>query len=114
MQFANPEDVDINLFATPGINFHDQSNLTEDALDIIEDPDEGRGGDALYVVSAPNMETPFEVVDALDATSIDTSYAATYWPWIKYFDGNENVYVQMPVTKDVVRNLAYIDNTSYP
>ena len=112
--FSNPEDVDINVFATPGIDWEHNELLVEDALDMIEDPDDGRGGDALYVVSAPNSETPEDVVSALEGTSIDSSYATTYWPWVKFFDSDANVYINLPVTKDVVRNLAYVDNTSYP
>lgn len=120
-QFSNPEDIDINVFATPGIDWWNNELLVEDALDVIEDTDDGRRGDALYIVTTPDkdaktglMYEPADVVDALDASSIDSSYAATYWPWVKYFDKDENVYVSLPVTKDVVRNLAYVDNTSYP
>lgn len=113
-QFSNPEDIDINIYTTPGIDWYNNELLVEDALDVIEDSDEGRGGDALYIVDSPNFDNPAYVVEELEDTSIDTSYAATYWPWIKYYDKDENMYVQIPVTKDVVRNLAYIDNTSYP
>ena len=113
-KFSNPEDVDINVFATPGIDWYNNELLVEDALDVIEDTEDGRGGDALYVVSCPNDEVASDAIYHLEGTSIDSSYATTYWPWIKYFDKDENVYVNMPVTKDVVRNLAFIDNTSYP
>lgn len=120
MQFANPEDVDINLFATPGINFCDQSLLTEDALDIIEDSEDGRGGDALYIMAAPqyreNMEpyTPEEVASCLEDTEIDSPYACTYWPWVKYWDGDNKRYIDLPATKDVVRDMAATDNVSFP
>ena len=120
MQFANPEDVDINLFATPGINWVDQSLLSEDALDIIEDSDDGRGGDALYIMAAPqyneNMDiyTPRDVADLLEDTEIDSPYACTYYPWVKYWDGDSRRYIDLPPTKDVVRNMAFTDNTSFP
>lgn len=113
-QFANPEGYDINIFATPGIDWDRNELLVEDALDMIEDSDDGRGGDALYIPTAPNSETADEVVDKLENTSINSSYASTYWPWIKFFDASENIYIDLPVTKDVVRNLAYTDNTAYP
>ena len=124
-QFANPEGIDINVFATPGIDWVNNELLVEDALDVIEDSEDGRGGDALYIITTPNkpkgatdatddMYSPLEIVELLDASSLDTSYAATYWPWVKYFDADENLYINLPVTKDVIRNLAYTDNTSYP
>ena len=120
MQFANPEDVDINLFATPGINFYDQSLLSEDALDIIEDSEDGRGGDALYIMAAPQyneaMEaySPDDVASFLEESEIDSPYACTYWPWVKYWDGDSKRYIDLPATKDVVRDMAATDNVSFP
>lgn len=120
MQFANPEDVDINLFATPGINWYDQSLLTEDALDVIEDPEDGRGGDALYIMAAPQYDDdmyaygPDEVASFLEDTEIDSPYACTYWPWVKFYDGDAKKYIDLPATKDAVRDMAATDNVSFP
>ena len=120
MQFANPEDVDINLFATPGINWYDQSLLTEDALDVIEDPEDGRGGDALYIMAAPQYDDdmyaygPDEVASFLEDTEIDRPYACTYWPWVKFYDGDAKKYIDLPATKDAVRDMAATDNVSFP
>ena len=112
--FADKEDIDINLFATPGLDFNRNELLVEDIIEIIEDADDGRGGDALYIIDSPFLDNPQEVVNALENTSIDTSYAASYWPWVKCFDSEDNKYINLPVTKDVVRNMAYTDNISYP
>lgn len=120
MQFANPEDADINVFATPGINFKDQTLLTEDALDIIEDAEDGRGGDAIYVMAAPQYNetgdaySPDDVAEFLEDTEIDSPYACTYWPWVKYWDGDNKRYIDLPPTKDVVRDMAATDNVSFP
>ena len=120
MQFANPEDVDINLFATPGINFYDQTLLTEDALDVIEDKEDGRGGDALYIMAAPQYDsdgalyTADDIALFLEETEIDSPYACTYFPWVKYWDGMAKKYIDLPPTKDVVRDMAYTDNVSFP
>lgn len=116
-QFINPNETDINLFATPGIDFYNNSLLTLDALDVIEDGEDGRGGDALYIMTAPydsEHDTADTVVAALEDSEVNSSYACTYWPWVKYFDSNAQVYIDLPVTKDVVRNMAYIDNVKYP
>lgn len=113
-QFINPEDIDINLFATPGISFRNNVLLVEDALDIIEDPEDGRGGDALYIIDAPKDGTADEIVGDLESSEIDSSYAATYWPWVKYFDKTANKYIMLSPTKDVVRNMAETDNKSNP
>lgn len=119
-QYANPEDVDINVFATPGIDWHNNTLLVEDALDIIEDKEDGRGGDALYIIDPPQFDdngdqiSADEVSDKLDEAEIDSSYACTYFPWVKYFDNSQKKYIDLPVTKDVVRNIADTDNNAYP
>ena len=120
MQFANPEDVDINLFATPGINWYDQTLLSEDALDVIEDSEDGRGGDALYVMAAPQYDEDMyaygadEIVSFLEDTELDSPYACTYWPWVKFYDGDAKRFIDLPATKDVVRDMAATDNVSFP
>ena len=119
-QYANPQDVDINVFATPGIDWYNNSLLTEEALDIIEDKEDGRGGDALYILDSPqysengDMYSPEQVADMLDGLEIDSSYACTYFPWVKYFDKTQKMYIDLPATKDVVRNIADTDNNAYP
>ena len=124
-QFMNPEAVDINLFATPGIDLFNNTLLTEDAMNVIEDDDDGRKGDALYVPTTPDkpfgasdaedeMYTADDIVDLLEDTNIDSSYAATYFPWVKYFDQDSGTYINLPATKDVMRNFAYTDNTAAP
>ena len=117
-QFANPQDVDINLFATPGVDYFNNTLLVEDALDIIEDPEDGRGGDALYIINSPkdvNEDKSADVVvEALEDSELTSSYACTYWPWVKFYDSTAKMYITLPVTKDVVRNMAETDNNSYP
>lgn len=119
--FSNPQDIDINVFATPGIDWLNQKMLTHDAITMIEDPEEGRGGDALYIMNAPNFNyeygskiAVYELVNEFNESEINSSYACTYFPWILYFDRTNNQYINLPVTKDVVRNIADTDNTSYP
>lgn len=112
--FANPQDVDINLFATPGIDWFNNTLLTEEAIDVIEDADDGRGGDALYIMNSPMDLDPEELADAFEDNEINSSYACTYSPWVMYHDSSNKRYINLPVTKDVVRNMASTDNNSYP
>lgn len=112
--FANPQDVDINVFATPGINWYDHQLLTEEAIDIVEDSDDGRGGDALYIMAPPSDYVADELASLFEESEINSSYACTYAPWVMYYDSTNRRYLNLPVTKDVVRNLASTDNTSYP
>lgn len=108
--FANPEAVDVNIFATPGINFYDHSSLTSYAIDMIEED----RADSLYVMSSPNLTTADEVIDALDSVSIDSNYSATYWPWIQVRDADNATQLYVPPTGEVLRNIALTDNVSFP
>lgn len=119
-QFANPESVDINVFATPGIDYVNQKSLVDEAIEMIEQ----ERADSIYVVTTPDkpsgaedyvdeMYTPDDVVYNLEDSDIDSNYTCTYYPWIKYFDSDNNQYINLPATKDVVRNMAMTDNVSY-
>ena len=121
MQFANPEDVDINLFATPGIDYINQALLSEDAFSVIE----GRG-DSVYVVTTPdkpwgardeNLSDAFTSAEAasnLEDTNVNSYYGTTFYPWVKYFDKEHNIYINLPATKDALRDMANVDNKKYP
>lgn len=112
---ASPEEVDINLFATPGIDFENNDTIVRYALEMIEDRT-----DSLYIMDAPRLTvgtekgTSDEVVSILDSTGIDSNYAATYWPWVQYQDPSSGKYSYQPPTFMVVRSIAYTDNIAYP
>ena len=121
-QFENPHKVEINLLATPGIDYVNNLELVNEVLDIVE---ESRQGDCLYIVTTPDKEAGMsdspdamlsadEAVYKLDDSGINTSYAATYFPWVKYYDAANKKYINLPVTKDVVRNFAHTDNVAHP
>ena len=108
--FSNPEAVDINIFATPGIDFYNHSSLTNQAIDMIE----GDRADSLYITNSPNTSDVDEIVDQLDEVDLDTNYTATYWPWIQVRDGDNATQLYIPPTGEVVKNIALTDNVSYP
>ena len=120
-QFANPKTIDINVFATPGIDYVNQPALVGEVVTMIEE----ERADSVYVVTTPDkpygasdaegdMFTPSDAVDNLDDSNIDSNYTCSYYPWCKYFDEDSNKYIYLPPTRDVVRNFAYTDNTKYP
>ena len=120
-QFANPEAVDINVFATPGIDYVNNKTLVEEVIDMIEE----ERADSIYVVTTPDkpsgasdyvdeMYTPEDAVFNLEDSDINSNYTCTYYPWVKYLDQDNNQYIYLPATKDAVRNFAQTDNTTYP
>jgi hypothetical protein len=122
--FANPEEVTINVFATPAINWSDQNILVQDTIEMIEQ----QRTDTLYVIDCPDVTIPTtvgdggkadvqasqDIADLLDTAGIDSSYACTYFPWIQMRDTQNNVNIYIPPTGEVVKALAYTDNTSFP
>jgi RNA recognition motif-containing protein len=108
--FANPEAIDINVFATPGINFFDHSSLVTQAIEMIEND----RADSLYIINSPNKTTAEEVIDDLDSVALDSNYSATYWPWIQVRDGDNATQLYLPPTGEVLKNIALTDNVSYP
>jgi hypothetical protein len=124
LTFANPEAVNINVFVTPGIDYVNNSNLVEQAIDMIESD----RADSLYVCTTPDYDMyapttsnfqgdfiyPQEAVDNLEESNIDSNYTATYYPWILVRDGVNNTQIYIPPTSEVVRNLALTDNIAFP
>lgn len=108
--FANPEAIDINVFATPGINFSDHSSLTQQAIDMVESD----RADSLYIIASKNRETSQEVISDLETLDVDSNYSATYWPWIQVRDQDSSNLIYVPPTCEVVRNIALTDNISFP
>lgn len=122
--FENPEAVNINIFTTPGIDYTNNSNLVEDAIDMIETD----RADSIYICTTPDYNMyvpntssfdtdfiyPDESVDNLEETGIDSNYTATYYPWILVRDTVNNTQVYIPPTSEVVKNLALTDNIAFP
>jgi hypothetical protein len=108
--FVNPQDIDINLLATPGINWSNHSLLTEEIIDIVEDSEDGRGGDTLYIMESPNVDNSDDLVSEFSDTEINSSYACTYFPWIMYHDASNKRYIEISATKDVVTKAKEIED----
>ena len=121
--FSNPEAVDINVFATPGINYVDNLGLVNEAIDMVESD----RADSLYITTTPdynmfvtnttdpnNMVGAEEAVDGVEDSLIDSNYTATYYPWIQIQDSANNKQLFIPPTSEVMRNIALTDNTSFP
>lgn len=121
-KYSNPEDADINVLVTPGIDIENNSSLIEYTIDMIEND----RADSIYIPTLPdiNMFTADSsdtnnwydsnaVVSLIDEVGIDSNYTAVYYPFVLYNDVENNSKVWMPPTAEVVRNLALTDNISY-
>jgi len=121
--FANPEEVTINLFATPGLNWSDNNILVQNTLNMIEN----ERTDTLYIIDTPDVDIPRtigetkkdvlaaeDITDLINVAALDSSYGATYFPYIQIRDTENNVNVYLPPTGEVVKAMAYTDNVKFP
>ena len=121
--FANPEATNINVFATSSIDYVNNSNLVEGAINMIQDD----RADSVYICTTPDYDMflptttdnlglifPTEAVNNLEETGIDSNYTATYYPWILVRDTVNNTQLYIPPTGEVCRNLALTDNIAFP
>jgi hypothetical protein len=113
--FRNPEDTNINVFATPGIDVLNNTNLVEDTIEMVE----LERCDSIYIATTPDFENGAtidveDLVSRVDNTGIDSNYTATYYPWVQVNDTDNNVLIYLPPTRDVLRNIALTDNVSFP
>lgn len=113
--FKNPEATNINIFSTPGIDTFNNTNLVEEAIEMVEQD----RADSLYIVTTPDTDAGGSILLAEDVADqlygqYDSNYTCTYWPWIQINDAENNVYIYVPPTRDVVRNIALTDNIAFP
>lgn len=112
--FANPEEVDVNVFATPGIDLFTNAILSDAVIDIIE----RERGDSIYIATTPDMSegsvrTPQDIASQL-AEDFDSNYTATYYPWIQVSDTENNSNIYLPPTCEVIKNIAITDKVAHP
>lgn len=103
---SNADEWDFNLITTPGINFEQHPYVASLTVEVCENR-----GDAFYIMDiaanqAAGASTINNVVDL--AAQFDTSYAGTYYPWVKIVDTNSNKV--MPVPPSVVMMSVYAAN----
>ena len=120
--FANPEITNINVFATPGIDYVNNQQLVLQNVDMIEND----RSDSVYVITTPdfdllqpsssldNLIYPRDAVRNLEDTGIDSNYSATYYPWVLMRDTTNGSQIYLPPTAEVCRNIALTDNISFP
>lgn len=121
-KYSNPEDADINVLVTPGIDIENNSSLVEYTIDMVEND----RADSIYIPTLPdinmfvsdsadsnNWKTSQDAVDLINEVGVDSNYTAVYYPFVLYNDTENNSKVWMAPTAEVVRNLALTDNIAY-
>lgn len=99
------EDININLLAIPGVAI--DSTIGSYAIELVEER-----ADCFYIGDMPVKTSAASA--ALVTPTIDTNFAATYWPYVKIYDADNSQDVMIPPTPQVLEAIAYTDQVSYP
>ncbi len=101
---SNPDSVDLNLLVIPGVIQRLHTYIAQTAIDTCE-----ARGDCFYIVDLDTLDATIASVNA-QARSLDTNYAAAYYPWVRVVDTNTNKVIWAPPSVVLPEVYAYSDN----
>lgn len=105
---GNTDYYDMNLLITPGIIQSLHPAVTTLARNLVENRQ-----DTFYVMDSNRLTDTIATV-ASQVTTIDSSYTATYWPWVRITNPANNVPTWVPPSVVVPGVLAFNDKISAP
>ena len=104
---SNPDEFDINMLITPGIVHDLHPKITNHAIAKCEER-----GDAFYVFDCGKQGGDIASATAA-VSSLDTNYAATYYPWVKIVDRNTALPVWVPPSVVLPGVIAFTDQVAH-
>ena len=105
---SNTDYYDMNMLLTPGIIHSLHPYITQIARNMAETRQ-----DTFYVMDSNALTDSTDTV-INQVTTIDSSYAATYWPWLRIINPSKNVPLWVPASVMVPGVLAFNDAVSAP
>jgi hypothetical protein len=90
---SNQDEFDINLLVTPGLTLDLHRSVINMGVDLCETRE-----DCFYILDCVQANGQPGLVDeaVLQASTIDSNYAATYYPWVKIIDPATNALQPFP------------------
>jgi|TARA_R110000764_G_scaffold93062_2_gene176669 hypothetical protein len=107
---ANADEYVYNIITTPGLIYANADHATP--LNTLIANTENRG-DAITVIDLENYGSSITAVNST-AASLDTSYAASYWPWVQITDPDTAQLVWAPAGALIPGVFAYTDRVAEP
>ena len=102
----NKDDYKFNVITIPGLNAADHGSVVQSLVSLAENRQ-----DCIAIVDVDGYGSSItEVISA--ARSIDSSYAATYWPWVNVLENNKLTWI--PASTLIPGVFAAMDRTSQP
>ncbi len=106
----NQDDYRYNLLITPGLI--NANSTSAGSITSIVNNCQSRG-DCMAIIDLVNYNTSIATVTT-QASGFDSSYAATYWPWVRVVDPNTAELVLVPASTVIAGVYAFTDSTSDP
>ena len=107
---ANKDDFKYNLITTPGLVKSETDHSTQ--INTLLSNTKERG-DAMAIID-PVLYSSTITSAVTQAESVDSSYAAMYWPWLQISDPDTGQLVWVPASVMVPGVYAYTDKIGFP
>lgn len=110
---SEPERIEIDLVAVPGVSTTSVIQAEKYLCETLRQ-------DCMFIVDPPFGMTPLEVrkwhngQHPLNNVKFNSNYGALYWPWIKEYDGFNQVEVYTPPSGSVLAIYARTDKVAWP
>jgi phage tail sheath protein FI len=94
---SNPDEWDINMVVTPGVDYQQHPSVVQRTIDMVE-----ARQDAFYIAEFKGVDGAGEssaqaISSIIDAAGlVDSNYVGTYYPWVKTIDSNTNKLTSVP------------------
>ena len=104
---SNPDEFDINLLVTPGIIHEYHSSVSNHGISKVESR-----ADAFYIMDGSRWGR--SVTNAIsDIQTLDTNYAAVYYPWVKILDTVKNKPMWVPPSVVLPGVISFTDQVAH-
>jgi len=104
---SNPDEIDINMLVTPGIIHSLHPSVTNHAMDKVESR-----ADCFYILDTAQWNDNVSTA-VNNVATIDTNYAATYYPWVKIDDPSTGIGVWVPPSVVIPGVIAFTDRVAH-
>ena len=105
---ANQDDYRFNVISVPGLTVADNTSQTTNLVNNIQSR-----GDAIAVIDTREFGASISEATT-SALTINSSYAATYWPWLQTIDPGTGQLVWVPASTLIPAVYAFNDSVSEP
>jgi hypothetical protein len=105
---SNQDDYRFNVISIPGLTLQDNNAQTTALVNVVQSR-----GDAIAVLDPSPYDTAITQV-ITDASGVNSSYAAAYWPWLQTIDPGTGQLVWVPASTLIPAVYAFTDSVSEP